>query len=108
VGVPAAAAAAGRIIGLSDGAMVNALGVAGSLASGSREWQGENATLLAGWMARSAILAAKLAEFGFSGPDEVFEGRKGLFNAYAGSGNYTLEALFSDDAPDSVASTERS
>jgi 2-methylcitrate dehydratase PrpD len=108
VGVPAAAAAAGRIIGLTDAAMVNALGVAGSLASGSREWGGEDAGLLAGWIARSAILAAKLAQFGFSGPEEVFEGRKGLFNAYAGSGNYTVEALFSDEAPDSAASYKRS
>jgi 2-methylcitrate dehydratase PrpD len=100
LGVPAATAAAGRTIGLSDAAMVDALGVAGSLASGSREWQGDDADLLAGWIARSAILAARLAQFGFSGPAEVFEGRKGLFNAYAGPGHYSVAPL-ADAAPDS-------
>jgi len=100
LGVPAATAAAGRTIGLSDAAMVDALGVAGSLASGSREWQGDDADLLAGWMARSAILAARLAQFGFSGPAEVFEGRKGLFNAYAGPGYYSVAPL-TQAAPDS-------
>jgi 2-methylcitrate dehydratase PrpD len=93
LGAPAATAAAGRAIGLDDAAMADALGVAGSMASGSREWQGGDADLLAGWMARSAILAARLAQAGFSGPAEVFEGRKGLFNAYAGPGRYTVAPL---------------
>jgi 2-methylcitrate dehydratase PrpD len=93
LGAPAAAAAACHVIGLSEAKMVDALGIAGSLSSGSREWQGDDADLLAGWMARSAILAARLAETGFSGAAEVFEGRKGLFNAYAGPGNYTLAPL---------------
>jgi 2-methylcitrate dehydratase PrpD len=108
VGVPAAAAAAGRILGLSDAAMADALGVAGSLASGSREWLGEDAALQGGWIARSAVLAAKLAQFGFSGPGEVFEGRKGLFNAYAGAGNYSVEPLTAGDTSDSSFSRERS
>jgi 2-methylcitrate dehydratase PrpD len=100
LGIPAATAAAARTIGLSDAAMIDALGVAGSLASGSREWQGDDADLLGGWMARSAILAARLAQFGFSGPAEVFEGRKGLFNAYAGPGHYSVASL-ADAPPDS-------
>ena len=96
LGAPAATAAAGRAIHLSAGAMVDALGVAGSLASGSRAWPGTGADLLGGWMARSAILAARLAERGFSGPAEVFEGRKGLFNAYAGPGAYGLAPLMEE------------
>jgi 2-methylcitrate dehydratase PrpD len=100
LGVPAATAAAGRTLNLSPSAMVDALGVAGSLASGSREWQGTDSKLLGGWMARSAILAARLAQAGFSGPAEVFEGRKGLFNAYAGIGGYSLASLFNDVEPD--------
>jgi 2-methylcitrate dehydratase PrpD len=96
LGVPAATAAAGLTLALSPAAMADALGVAGSLASGSREWRGMDSKLLGGWMARSAILAVRLAQAGFSGPAEVFEGRKGLFNAYAGAGNYSLASLFSD------------
>jgi 2-methylcitrate dehydratase PrpD len=49
-------------------------------------------------MARSGILAARLAEEGFSGPAEVFEGRKGLFNGYAGPDQYTTEWLCADAA----------
>ena len=97
LGAPAAAAAAGRMIGLSNAAMIDALGVSGSLASGSREWH-SGGDLLAGWMARSGILAARLAEEGFSGPAEVFEGRKGLFNGYAGPDQYTTEWLCADAA----------
>ena len=40
LGVPAATAAAVRTLNLSPSAMVDALGVAGSLACGSREWLG--------------------------------------------------------------------
>jgi 2-methylcitrate dehydratase PrpD len=90
---PAAAAAAGRLLKLSDAQLVDALGISGSLASGSLEWDRPTSDLLAGWIARSAVLAARLAQSGFSGPPEVFEGQKGLFAAYAEPSSYDVEAL---------------
>src|SRR4026209_722304 len=102
-----AAAGGGAALGLTAKQLVDALGVAGSMASGIIEYLAEGAwtkRLHPGWAAqagpRAALLAkhgfvgprtapeagrraALLAKHGFVGPRAVLEGTHGLFNAFA-------------------------
>jgi 2-methylcitrate dehydratase PrpD len=93
-GVMGAAAGVGAAFGLSPRQMVDALGIAGSMASGIIEYLAEGAwtkRLHPGWAAQSGIRAALLARGGFYGPRTVFEGVHGLFHGFAHTiqGNYT-------------------
>jgi 2-methylcitrate dehydratase PrpD len=74
---------------------VDALGIAGSLASGIIEYLAEGAwtkRLHAGWAAHSGVQAARLGQNGFLGPRTVLEGTHGLYYAFARSleGNYDV------------------
>src|SRR3954469_7887831 len=85
-GAMGAAAGVGAAIGLSARQIVNALGIAGSMAGGIIEYLAEGAwtkRLHAGWAAQSGLRAALLARQGFVGPRTVFEGVHGLFNGCA-------------------------
>src|SRR5919204_1309621 len=65
---------------------VNALGIAGSMASGIIEYLAEGAwtkRLHPGWAAQCGIRAAALARSGFIGPRTVFEGMHGFYYAFA-------------------------
>lgn len=79
-------ATAGRLLGLSEDQMVNALGIAFSQLSGSRQMAVGEAThmrgMLAGFTGQGSILSALLAQRGITGPKEILEGRYGLFNLY--------------------------
>jgi 2-methylcitrate dehydratase PrpD len=80
-----AAMAAGRLLELDETQLTSALGIAGTLASGSLEYLSNGAwtkRLNAGWAAHAGIVAARLALHGFSGPASVFEGRLGVLHAY--------------------------
>ena len=84
-GVFGATVAAGRLLGLDEEAVVNALGVAGSMAAGLFEYLADGSStkpIHAGWAAHAGVLAARLAAHGASGPVSVFEGRFGVFHAY--------------------------
>ena len=84
-GVFGAAVAAGRILGLDAGGLVRALGVAGTMASGSLEYLADGAwtkRLNAGWAAHSGIVAAGLAAAGFNGPATALDGRYGVLRGY--------------------------
>lgn len=84
-GVFGAAVAAALLRGLNVPGLVRALGIAGTLASGSLEYLADGSytkRLNAGWAAHGGIVAAGLAEAGFGGPSSVFEGRLGLLHAY--------------------------
>jgi len=86
LGAMGAAAAVSTLLGLSKGEFVNALGIAGSMASGIIEYLAEGAwtkRLHPGWAAQSGIRAADLAHAGFVGPRTVFEGEHGLFHGFA-------------------------
>ena len=87
VGGPfAGALTAGLLLGLEVEQMTNALGIAGSQASGVMEFVHEGATvkaLHAGWPAHAGLLAARLAEAGMTGPSSVFEGAHGFYAVYA-------------------------
>jgi len=82
-----AAAATGRLLNLDAGKMTNALGVAGSCASGLLEFAhaGNGAMVKRLHMGRAAeagVLAASLAAEGFTGPTSVLEGEAGFLRVY--------------------------
>ncbi len=85
-GAMGAAAGVGAALGLGERQLVDALGVAGSMASGIIEYLAEGTwtkRIHAGWAAQSGLRAAMLARAGFSGPRTVFEGAHGLFHGFA-------------------------
>jgi 2-methylcitrate dehydratase PrpD len=80
-------------LGLEQRKTVDALGNAGSLASGIIEYLAEGAwtkRLHPGWAAQAGLQAARLSAQGFPGPRTVFEGIHGLYNGFArtSEGNY--------------------
>jgi 2-methylcitrate dehydratase PrpD len=94
-GAMAAAAGVGAALHLDRRQMIDALGIAGSMAAGIIEYLAEGAwtkRMHAGWAAQSGIRAALLAKNGFNGPRTVFEGTHGLFHGFAHTtrGNYDL------------------
>ncbi len=85
IGALGAAAGAGAALKLSPRQMTDALGIAGSLASGIIEYLAEGAwtkRIHAGWAAQSGLRAALLGERGFLGPRTVLEGEHGFFRAF--------------------------
>ena len=63
-----------------------ALGIAGGQASGSLEWLSDGSwtkRLNPGWAAHNGIIAAALAQDGFTGPSTVLEGRNGFLHGYS-------------------------
>jgi 2-methylcitrate dehydratase PrpD len=92
-GAMAAAAGVAAALRLDRRQIVDALGIAGSMAGGIIEYLAEGAwtkRLHAGWAAQSGLRAALLAKSGFNGPRTVFEGTHGLFHGFAHTvaGNY--------------------
>ncbi len=90
------AAAVGRLLKFDTATMLNALGIAGSTSAGLLEFakSGTGAMvkrLHLGRAAESGILAASLAEQGFTGPVSVLEGPFGFLNVYCGE--HDREAL---------------
>jgi 2-methylcitrate dehydratase PrpD len=85
-GVFGAAAAASWLLGLDEDRMVWALGNAGTQSSGLWEFNVDGAMskhLHAGRAAANGVLAALLAERGFTGPSRILEGERGFFRATA-------------------------
>ena len=81
-GVFGAAAGSGRLLGLSERALVSALGVASTQSSGLRECLGTAAkSVSVGNAARNGLWSALLAEKGFDGPAEPLAGNQGFYNA---------------------------
>jgi 2-methylcitrate dehydratase PrpD len=84
-----AAVAVGKLLKFDAEKMTQALGIAGSLAAGLLEFakSGTGAMvkrLHLGRAAESGVLAASLAEQGFTGPQTVLEGPFGFLNVYCG------------------------
>jgi 2-methylcitrate dehydratase PrpD len=85
-----AAVAAGRLLGLNEPQMINALGIAGSYSGGllefSRSQEGAMIKRLhLGKAAEGGITAALLAKQGFAGPTSVLEGEFGFCRAFSSS-----------------------
>jgi 2-methylcitrate dehydratase PrpD len=86
LGAMAAAAAVAITLRLEKNQIVNALGIAGSMAGGIIEYLAEGAwtkRMHPGWAAQSGIRAAALARAGFVGPRTVFEGTHGFYHGFA-------------------------
>jgi 2-methylcitrate dehydratase PrpD len=98
-GAMGAAAGVSAALGLDARQIVDALGIAGSMAAGIIEYLAEGAwtkRLHAGWAAQSGIRAALLARQGFVGPRTVFEGVHGLFHGFAHTTQGDYGALTED------------
>ena len=88
-GVFGAAAAAGRLLGLSEQQMVWALGIAATQSSGVREMFGTMCKPFhPGNAARNGLLAALLASKNFTSAEQGIEGRRGFANVLATARNY--------------------
>src|SRR6201990_1929182 len=107
-GAMGAAAGVGAALGLNAKQIVDALGIAGSMAGGIIEYLAEGAwtkRLHAGWAAQSGIRAALLARQGFVGPRTGFEGVDGLFHGFAHTTDGNYEALTGDFGTNWVTDT---
>jgi 2-methylcitrate dehydratase PrpD len=92
-GAIGAAAGVGAALRLDPRQLVDAMGIAGSMASGIIEYLADGSwtkRMHPGWAAQSGLRAAMLARAGFNGPRTVFEGTHGLFYGFAHTreGNY--------------------
>jgi 2-methylcitrate dehydratase PrpD len=99
LGAMGAAAGTAIALGLDAKRIVDALGIAGSMASGIIEYLAEGTwtkRMHAGWAAQSGLRAALLARAGFSGPRTVFEGVHGLFHGFAHTTKGNYDALVGD------------
>jgi 2-methylcitrate dehydratase PrpD len=99
LGVFAATAASGRVLGFSRDRMVAALGIASMQSSGIMEMVAGTGSdlrgLYAGFSAKGAVVATLLAEKGIGGIDRLFQGEYGVFNSYFG-GRYDLPGMLKD------------
>lgn len=85
-GVFGSAVAAGKLLGLTEEQMINALGIAGSQSSGLREWKASGAwtkRFQAGHANFAGTIAALMAKKGYTGPWTIFEGTYGVLRAYS-------------------------
>jgi len=89
IGALGAAAAVSTAMGADEKQMTDALGIAGSTASGIIEYLAEGSwtkRMHPGWAAQAGIRAALLGREGFLGPRTVLEGQHGWFFAFADHG----------------------
>lgn len=94
VGVVAATCAAARLLGLTVMQARHALGLAGSMASGSRQNFGTmTKPFHAGLAARNAVLAATLARAGFEANPSMLEGPLGYYALMDGRARLARVAL---------------
>ncbi len=90
IGVFGATAAAGKLLGLTAEQMLNAFGIAYSQAAGNRQCILDGALtkrLQAGQAAAAGVFAAVLAQTGFTGAHNIFNGRFGFFELYQPNGH---------------------
>ena len=83
-----AAVAAGSLLKLNAGQMLDALGSAGTQAAGLWEFNADGAMskhLHPGKAAMNGVLAADLARAGFTGATRILEGDRGFFRAMSGA-----------------------
>ena len=96
LGVMGAVAGIGAAMRLPQKQLVNAFGIAGSLASGIIEYLADGSwtkRMHPGWAAQSGYRAIRLALGGFEGPRTMFEGKHGLFHGFANTEGGDFEAM---------------
>ncbi|MFA0887754.1 MAG: MmgE/PrpD family protein [Synergistales bacterium] len=97
-GAVAAAALGAKLAGLDAVKTKNALGIAGLFAGGLIEYQNDGSSgkvLCPGWALSGGLRAMELARAGFTGPEWIFEGKNGFFQAFGVNPNtdHALEGL---------------
>ncbi|MBI3128802.1 MAG: MmgE/PrpD family protein [Candidatus Tectomicrobia bacterium] len=97
-GAFAASVTASKMLGLSPEAAASAFGIAGSQAAGSMQYLDNGAwtkRFHPGWAAHSGIIAAYLAQEGFTGPEDILGGPSGFLHGYSDDAHpeYVLEHL---------------
>ena len=95
-GALGAAAGAASALHFDDQTWCNALGIAGSMASGIIEYLAEGAwtkRMHPGWAAQAGYRAARMAQAGFTGPRTLFDGEHGFFHAFARSHGCDFSAM---------------
>jgi 2-methylcitrate dehydratase PrpD len=98
IGVFGATAAAGKLIGLTPEQMLAAFGIAYSHAAGNRQCILDGALtkrMQAGQAASAGVFSAALAQTGFTGARNIFNGRFGFFELYQPNG-YDASVLLRD------------
>ena len=96
LGAMASTLAVSAVLKLEKHQTVNALGIAGSMASGIIEYLAEGTwtkRLHAGWAAQCGLRAARIAREGFTGPRTVLEGTHGFFFAFSRDSKAEYEKL---------------
>lgn len=96
VGTLGAAVTAGLLLGLTEGELADALGIAASLSCGIFAYLDGTSNpkpVHAGQAAKNGIEAARLAKAGVTGPETVFESRFGLYGAFLGNVDGPLPEL---------------
>ena len=98
MGIFGATAAAGKLIGLTPEQMLAAFGIAYSHAAGNRQCILDGALtkrMQAGQAASAAVFSAVLAQTGFTGARNIFNGRFGFLELYQPNG-YDASVLVRD------------
>jgi 2-methylcitrate dehydratase PrpD len=90
----AATVAVGKLLGFDAAKLTQALGIAGSLSAGLLQFSragtgGMVNSLHFGRANESGVLAANLAERGFSGPHDILEGELGFLNVFCDASDKT-------------------
>ena len=94
VGVFAATAAAGRLLGLSVDQLRRAFGIAASESSGLvRNFGTMTKPFHAGHAAKGGVIAAMLAKQGFTADASIFDGKDGFLSIYGGGDGQPLGEL---------------
>jgi 2-methylcitrate dehydratase PrpD len=94
LGTLGAAAASAKLLGLNTEATRAALGIAASLAGGSRQNFGTmTKPLHAGVAARNGVVAALLAQRGFTADPDIIEAPLGFLTLFARRGDYDPEKV---------------
>lgn len=95
-GVFGGAAAAGRLLGLTQEQLTNAFGLAGSQGSGNMEWQSDGSwskRFQPGWSSHGGVVGALLAREGFTAPKTALEGSKGFYATHVGAENFNVQSV---------------
>src|SRR5438045_8870195 len=95
-GALGAAAGVASALRLDDKQWFNALGIAGSMASGIIEYLAEGAwtkRMHPGWAAQAGYRAARMAQAGFTGPRTLFDGQNRFLPAFARSHGCDFSAM---------------
>jgi 2-methylcitrate dehydratase PrpD len=100
-GIFGGVAAVARVSGLAPAPTASALGIAGSFAGGLFAYLADGTPtkpMHAAWAAHGAQLATRLAGHGAAGPPSVLEGRFGLYHAFLGAeeGSIDIEGQLAD------------